>query len=194
MKKLQILIAAMLISIPALSQERSKFLYAELADKSVTLYPFYRPFGNNLDPAVTLGGGIDYKQKGNFTLFQTAQVTGYATRLIGNGVTLTSSIGYRYGLLSGLCGEATVGLGTSVFYSSREIFTMDENGSYSTAIPLNAVAVLPVDLLVGYGGDRVSIYLKYRYMIVAPYTSAMPVLPMSLLGAGVRFSIRSTSQ
>ncbi len=184
-----IFFAAMLLSIAAVSQERSKFLYAELGDRSVTLYPFYRSFGNNFDPAVTLGGGLDYKQKGNFTLFQTAQFTGYATRLIGNGVTLTSSIGYRYGLSSDLFGEATVGLGTSVFYSSREIFTMDENGSYSTAIPLNAVAVLPLNLLVGYGGDRVSIYMKYRYVIVAPYTSAMPILPMSLLGVGVRFSI-----
>lgn len=194
MKKLLILFAAMLMAIPALSQERSKFLYLDVSDRSVTMYPFYRPFGSNFDPAVTLGGGLDYKKKGNFTLFQTAQVTGYATRLVGNGVTLTSSIGYRYGRSSGLFGEATAGLGTSVFYSSREVFTLDESGSYAPAIPLNIVATVPVDLVLGYGGERVSVYMKYRYMIVAPFTSAMPVLPISLLGAGIRISIPSTSK
>lgn len=44
MKKPLILFAAMLIVLPALSQERPKFLFAEFADKSVTLYPFYKPF------------------------------------------------------------------------------------------------------------------------------------------------------
>ncbi len=37
MKKLLILFAVILISIPAVSQERMKFLYAEFADKSATL-------------------------------------------------------------------------------------------------------------------------------------------------------------
>src|SRR6056297_2119326 len=96
MRKLSIFIL-LFLSISAISQNRSKFLYVEFADQSVTLYPFYKVFGNNLDPAITLGGGINYRQKENSAFFQTLQVTGFSTRIIGDGLNLTTSFGYRFG-------------------------------------------------------------------------------------------------
>lgn len=184
-----ILFAAMLLSIQALSQERSKFLYLDVSDKSVTLYPFYKPFGNSFDPAVTLGGGLEYRQKGNYTLFQTGQATGYKTRFIGRGMTLTTSLGYRYGKSKGIFGEAMIGLGTTVFFPSRETFTQDENDVYTHATPLHVIAALPVDLALGYGTGSISFNLKYRYMMIGPYTEIMPVVPNSLVGLGIRYHL-----
>jgi hypothetical protein len=189
MKKLLILFAAILITIPLLSQERSKFLYAEFADKSVTLYPFYKPFGYNFDPAVTVGAGLEYKQKGNFTLFQTAQITGYKTPFIGRGMTLTSSFGYSYGKSTGFFGEAMIGLGATAFFPSRETFTQDENNVYTHSTPLHVNAAVPVDLVLGYAAGTVSFYLKYRYMVIGPYTEVMPVVPNALIGLGIRYHL-----
>lgn len=189
MKKLLILIAAMLLAIPALSQDRQKFLYAEFADKSVTLYPFYKPFGYNFDPAVTVGGGLEYKQNGHITLFQTVQATGYKTPFVGRGMTLTSSLGYRYGTSSGFFGEAMAGLGATAFFPSREAFTQDENNVYVHSTPLHVNAAIPVDLALGYTTGAVSICLKYRYMVIGPYTRVMPVLPNALFGIGIRYHL-----
>lgn len=187
MKKV-LFVLLIILSVSAIGQERSKFLYADFADQSITLYPFYKPFGSNFDPAVTLGGGIEYKHKGSITLFQTAELTGYRTFIAGQGFHLTSSIGYRYGHSSGLFGEAMLGLGTSLFFSSRQSYTLDGD-EYEPAYPLHIVAALPLDLRIGYGFGKISFYIKYRYMVIAPYTKSLPVIPNSLLGLGVRFNV-----
>jgi len=194
MKKPLILFAVMLITIPALSQERSKFLYAELADQSVTLWPFYTVFGNHFDPAVTLGAGMDYRKNGNRTLFQTLQLTGYTTEIIGQGFHLTSSFGYRFRHTSGLFGEAMAGLGTSLFQSTRQTYVQDENGEYIEADPLHIVAALPIDLVLGYGTGKLSVYARYRYMLIGPYTEILPAVPNSLLGLGIRYTFNTTGQ
>ncbi len=183
-----------LLSVSAIGQERNKFLYAEFADQSITLYPFYKPFGGNFDPALTIGGGIDYRQKGNLTLFQTAELTGYKTLIAGQGIHLNSSLGYRYNLSSGLFGEGMLGLGTSLFFSSRQSYTLDGNRVYEPGYPLHIVAALPLDLRVGYGTGKISFYIKYRYMLIAPYTESMPVIPNSLIGIGVRYNVSESSK
>lgn len=188
MKKLLFFIL-IILSVLAIGQDRSKFLFAEFADQSVTLYPFYKPFGSNFDPAFTLGGGIDYRQKSNLTLFQTVQLTGYKTFIAGQGIHITSSFGYRYNHSSGLFGEVMLGLGTSMFFSSRQSYTLDENHEYEPTYPLHIVAALPLDMLIGYKNGKVSIFIKYRYMVEAPYTESMPILPTSLLGLGLRYNI-----
>ena len=189
MKRIAPTLALLFLFCSAYGQNRPKFLYAEFADQSVTFYPFYKPFGSNFDPAVSLGGGIDYRQNGNLTLFQTVQLTGYKTFVAGDGFHLTSSFGYRYDHSSGLFGEVMLGLGTSLFFSSRQSYTMDENGIYEPTYPLHFVAELPLDLLIGYGIGKLSFYIKYRYMVEAPYTESMPILPTSLLGLGLRYNI-----
>ncbi len=189
MKKLLILFAVMLLSVPALSQERSKFLYAEVADHSITLWPFYKPFGSHFDPAVTLGAGMDYRTKKNRTLFQTAQATWYSTEIAGRGVTLTTSLGYRFGNSSGLFAEGMIGLGTSLFVSPRQTYVQDDNGAYTPADPLHILVAVPIDMLIGYGIGKLSACIKYRYMVIGPYTTIMPVLPNSQLGVSIRYSI-----
>ncbi len=190
MKKLLILFAAMLITISALSQERSKFLYAEFADKSVTYWPFYTLFGDSYDPAVTIGAGMEYGGKGSTTLFQTVQLAGYTTWVTGRGCNLSTSIGYRYRHSSGLFGEAMIGLGASVFFSSRQSFSQDEDGAYVPVYPLHVLASLPADLLIGYGSGKIDVYLKYRFMFEGPYPETiMTIVPTSLIGIGIRYNI-----
>jgi hypothetical protein len=189
MKRIIIVFLALIFVVPLVAQDRSKFLYAEVADQSITLWPFYKTFGGNFDPAFTIGAGIDYRKKKNLMRFQTLQLTGFKTPVAGQGFHFTSSFGYRYKHTSGLFGEATLGLGASFFQSSRQEYTQDENGDYTAANPLHIVAAVPLDLLLGYGKGKLSVYLKYRYMVIGPYTEILPVLPNSLLGLGARYNI-----
>ncbi len=187
-----IIFLLLLLSVSAFAQDRSKFLYAEFADKSVTISPFYTAFGNHLDPAVTLGAGINYRNKKNRTFFQTLQLTGYSTLITGNGVTLTTSFGYRYGKPTGIFAEGMFGIGGSLFFPSRESFSQDADGTYVPVQPLHAVAALPIDILVGYDIGSVALYLKYRYMMIGPYAEALPVVPHSLIGIGIRYNAFKT--
>lgn len=192
MKKLLILFAAMLIAIPAFAQNRPKFLYAEFADKSATLWPFYKPFGNHFDPALTLGVGLDHWNKGISSLFQNLQFTSYTTPMMGNGITLSSSFGYRYRHSSGIFGESMLGLGATVFLPSMETYSMNEDEIFTTDHHLHIVGVLPIDLQVGYMKGRLGIYIKYRYMLLVPYTDVLldvPLFPTSQVGIGLRMKI-----
>jgi hypothetical protein len=193
MKKLPFILLVF-ISVSVCSQDRSKFLYAEIADQSFTLYPFYKVFGNNFDPAVILGGGINYRQKEHSAFFQTLQLTGFSTRLIGDGLNLTTSIGYRYCHTSGIFAEGMLGIGASIFYSARKTYSPDEEGNFLPVFPIHGLSSVPADLVLGYGKSRYAFYIKYRYMMQGPYNSTMPALPTSLLGLGLRYNINADNE
>jgi hypothetical protein len=178
-----------MLSFAASAQQKTKYIYAGLSDKSVSLTPFYKVFGSSFDPAITLGGGMDYIQKGNSYLFQLIEGTAYSTKLIGQGITFSTSIGYRYKMESGLYAEILLGLGTSVFSPSRETFSLDENERYERVNPIRAILGAPVDLAAGYQSGKYAFYLKYRYMIEGTYTDILPILPTSLLGCGIRYQL-----
>ena len=189
MKK-PIIILLMLISVSAFAQDRSKFLYAEFADQSINVWPL---FGHHFDPAITVGGGIDYWGRRNLTIFQTAQLTGYKTPLFGNGLILTTSAGCRYAHSSGLFGEGLFGIGTTAFFSSRQTFMQDEAGDYQPANPLRINATAPVlDVQLGYAKGSYAFYLKLRYMGVFPYTERFMMWPVSQLGIGIRYNLITT--
>lgn len=191
MKKLLIIFAAMLMTIPAISQERSKFLYVQLADKSITITPFYKAFGNNFDPAVTIGAGMEYSRKGNSVLFQTLEINGYRTEYVIQGASLITCLGYGYHHGSGIFGEATVGIGAGGFSLTRETFTLNDEDVYTASKPLNFAASLPFDLRLGYDAGRISIYLSYRYVLMGPYADNLPLLPLSLTGIGLRYDLQT---
>jgi hypothetical protein len=197
MKKLLFLFAVMLITIPAIPQKRSKFLYAEISDKSAVLWPFTKVIGNHFDPSLTFGAGLDHWNKGLSSLFQNLQFTGYATPMIGNGITVSSSIGYRYQHSSGIFGEALAGLGASVFYPSMETFTRNEDGIYTADNHLHIRGLFPLDFQVGYMKGRLGIYIKYRYMLIGPYTDVLldsPILPASHIGIGMRYGLNKKNE
>lgn len=193
MKWIIILFLAVVLGVPLLAQDRAKFLYAEFADQSATLWPFYKPFGGNFDPALSLGYGFDLKAKEHSAKFLAFQLTGYKTALIGQGFNLTSSYGYRY-TKSGLLAEASIGLGVVAYFDVRETFTHNDEGIYTSANPIHFAASFPVDILAGYDFGSVSLYIKFRYMVIGPYTEVMPVLPNSLLGLGIRYNINSSGE
>lgn len=195
MKKL-LFFLLIILTVTAYSQDRSKFLYAGFSDRSSLVYPFHTLFGNNFDPAITIGAGIDYKQSDKFTLLQTFQLTGYSSYLTGKGITMTSSLGYRYNPYSGFFGEALAGLGATVFMPSRQTYSQNEDGKY---IPVNSPiirATLPVDLILGYRIGSFALYLQYRYMFITPYTDLywIPVTAVSHVGIGMRYTLSNQSQ
>lgn len=188
MKKLFALIL-MLMSISAISQDRSKFLYAEFGDKSITIAPFYKVFGNNFDPVFALGAGWEYWKKGNSVLFQTVQLTGYRSEYVIQGVNLTTSIGYGYHHGSGVFGELMAGVGGGGFTMSRETFVLNDEDVYTASRPLNFAAAIPFDFRVGYSTGKIAFYLKYTYLLMGPYVDNLPLLPLSHTGVGLRFDL-----
>lgn len=183
-----------LISVSTYSQDKAKFVYLDIADKSVSLTPFYKVFGSSFDPSVTLGGGMEYFQRGNSTIFQVVQISTFSTKMIGNGLTATTSIAYRYGLKSGLFAEVMLGLGGSGFLPSRETFSLDENNEYTASKPFHLIIGVPFDMLAGYQRGHYSLYIKYRYMVEGTYTDILPMLPTSLIGFGVRYTLGRGSE
>lgn len=190
MKKIPIFVL-LLLSVSAFSQDRAKFLYAEFSDKSITIAPFYKVYGNNFDPVLTLGAGWGYWQKGNFVLFQTAQITGYLSEYVIRGVNLTTSLGYGYHHGSGVFGELMAGIGGGGFTMSRETFVLNGDNVYEASRPLNLAVAFPFDLRLGYNTGRVSFYLKYRYVLMGPYVENLPLLPLSQTGLGMRLDLQS---
>lgn len=191
MKKL-LFFLLIIVTISAFAQDRSRFLYAEISDKSTTLWPFYKVFGNNFDPSITLGAGLDHWNKGSSSLLQNLQLTGYATPMIGNGITLTTSFGYRYHHSSGIFGEVLAGLGATAFYPSMETFTRNEEGIYMADNHLHVLGLFPLDFQAGYMKGRIGVYVKYRYMLMGPYTTVLldaPLLPVSHIGIGIRYNL-----
>lgn len=190
--KTTILIAFFMTAVGASAQVKQKYLYVNLSDKSVALSPFYKVFGSSLDPALTLGGGIDYFQRGKSSVFQVAEVTAYSTKMVGNGLTLSTSLGYRFTTGKGFFTELMLGLGGSGFFPSRETFSLNDAGEYQELKPFHRLFGVPIDLAAGYKVRDYSVYLKYRFMIEGNYTDILPLLPTSLIGCGIRRDIKGS--
>jgi len=190
MKKLPFILL-IFISVSVCSQDRSKFLYAEFSDRSITLYPFTRIGGSTFDPVVTLGGGIDYKQKRHSILFQTFQLSGYSDGFSSVGWNISSSIGYRFPNNSGFFGEVMAGICASAFFSEKATFIQEDDGRYVQANPVHIVGGIPFDFLIGYSKGKYSFYIKYRYMAEGPLSENLPVLSTSTIGIGIRYTLTS---
>jgi len=176
-------------TVSSYSQEKNKFIYLHLSDKSVSLTPFYKPFGASMDPAITLGGGINYFQNLHSSIFQVIQGTWYSAKMIGGGITLSSSMGYQYRSTTGIYAEFALGIAGTGFISGRETFILDENGQYGQETPLHWTLGVPIDLGLGYQFAKYSVYCKYRYMLEGTYADILPILPSSLVSLGFKYSI-----
>lgn len=163
-----------------------KSVYGEMTDRSVSLTPFYKPFGNHFDPAVTFGGEFHYGNNTRFTIFQQLEANLYAHALTGTGVGLASSLGIRMTLPAALFADLSVGISGTVYTSGRESFILNEQGNYERKIPLRLLLGLPIDLGLGYSWKNLAIYVKYQYQIEGRYTDILPIIPGSLIGFGVR--------
>lgn len=185
-------VLSLALTVSAFSQEKQKFLFAYLSDKSVSLYPSYKIFGSHFDPAITAGGGIDYFSRQSATIFQVLEGTLFSQSLTGTGLSLSTSIGMRKEVPAGVYSEIMIGLGGAGFISGRENYSLNDEGSYEKVTPLHWTLGVPIDLGIGYRFEKLALYCKYRYMIEGPYTDIMPVLPTSLISIGIKVGFNRT--
>ena len=172
------------------SQTKPKYLYFQVADKSVSLYPFYKIIDNNYYPAFSVGGEIDYIQKNISVFFQTVEITGYSHKMIGTGVTINTSIGHRFQTQVGLYAESMFGIGTTIFSPSRENYSINEVGKFELREnPLHIVLGVPLDFALGYQRNKFAFFLKYQYMIEYPHMNLLHILPTAILGIGVKYQL-----
>jgi len=179
----------LLFTLSAFSQEKSRQIYIHLSDKSVTLTPFYKIFGSNFDPALTIGGEFDHIEKEKSTVFQNVEGTVYSHSLTGSGLSLSTSLGYRQKVYKGLFAEGMLGLTGSGFVSGRETFSLNESGEYEKVKPAHWTFGVPIDVGLGYQVGNYSYYLRYRYDLQGKYTDILPIIPSSYLSIGFRYAL-----
>lgn len=178
------------LSVSAFSQKKSKYIYIHVSDKSVTLTPFYKVFGSNFDPAVTFGGEFDHIENEKSTIFQNVEGTAYSHALTGGGLSLSTSLGYRYQIYGGLFAEGMLGLMGSGFVSGRESFSLnDSSGEYERVTPMHWTFGVPIDMGVGYEVGKYSFYLRYRYELQGRYADILPIIPSSYMSLGFRYLV-----
>jgi len=188
MKK-TILIIVLLFSLNAFSQDKTNFLSFQFSDKSVSLYPFYKTFSVGFAPAITIAMDKDFLSKKKSNLLYSGELTWYAHKMIGAGLTPTINIGYRYQTNRGLYFETRLGSGGNIFYPAREIFVLNEAGKYESKNILHYTLAGTVGLGIGYQIGKIAIYGKYTYMLEGKYNGFITALPTSLMGVGIKYQI-----
>ena len=185
-----VIIILSLLTSSVFSQTKAKYLYFQAADKSVSLYPFYKIVDNNFYPAFTVGAEIEYRHKNKSVVSQTLETTGYSHKMIGSGITTTTSIVYRFQTEVGFFAETMFGIGTTIFAPVRENYSLNENEMYElNKNPIHIVLAVPIDIGLGYQSGKFTFYGRYRYMVEYPYIKLLPVLPTALLSIGVKYKL-----
>ncbi len=188
MKK-AIIILTLLISLNAFSQDKSNFVSLQFSDKSVSLYPFYKTFSVGFTPAATITMDRDFFSKGNSNFLYSGEITWYAHKMIGSGLTPIINIGYRYQTNSGLYFETKLGTGGNFFYPARELFVLNEAGEYESKNILHTTIAGTAGLGVGYQLGKFAIYSRYSFMLEGRYNEFIQFLPTSTFGVGLKYQI-----
>ena len=183
------LITLLLLTSFVFAQKKTKYLYFQAADKSVSLYPFYKVIDKNYHPAFSLGLESELRNKNKSVMFYTAEITWYSHAMLGAGVTINSGIGFRFLTNSGFFVENIFGLGTTIFSPARKSYQLNNNGEYEPKNSLRIMLAIPVDIGVGYQRGAFAFYCRYRYMLEYPFIDIMPFIPTSLLSVGVKYKI-----
>ena len=188
--KYSTIILLIFLSSVAFSQEKTKHLYFQASNKTVSLYPFYKIFSGKIKPAFTIGGEIEHRSNQKSVLFQNAELTFYSHEMIGSGITLSTNLGYCYQTDFGLYADASLGIGTSIYSPARQNYVLDENGEYALRKnPIFIMLSVPTDLSLGYQANKLSFYLKYRYTLEGKFIGILPIIPTQLLSIGIKFKI-----
>jgi len=140
---------------------------------------------------VGIGVGTEVSLNGKNNWVQQFSMAWWGNRAIGNGLLLYSQAVWRPGASPGLFGELKAGAG--YLYSFRPNAYEQINGVWQPAGRKGkAMLALPVGVSLGYDGYAKNAYaspfVTYQFMLVKGYNYSVPLVPQTLLQAGVRIN------
>jgi len=149
--------------------------------------PFRDLKANFQNVGIGIGTEISYNGKNNWA--QQFSLAWWGNRAIGNGLLLYSQVVWRPGASPGIFGELKAGAG--YLYSFRPNAYEQVNGVWKPAGRKGkGMLALPVGVSLGYDSYAknayVSPFVAYQFMLVKGYNDSVPLVPQTLIQAGVR--------
>jgi len=140
---------------------------------------------------VGIGVGTEISYNGQNNWVQQFSLAWWGNKAIGSGLLLYSQAVWRPGASPGLFGELKAGAG--YLYSFRPNAYEQVNGVWQPAGHRGkGMLAVPVGISLGHDGyDRgtyLSPFVTYQFMLVKGYNYSVPLVPQTLLQAGVRFN------
>ena len=142
---------------------------------------------------IGIGLGTELSFGGKDHLLQQLQVIWYRNKVVGNGLLLYTQTAWRPNIVSDFYRE--VNLGAGYLMARRPVRSFQQEGS--TWIPVGrrgkGMLAIPIGIAAGYEkyktGTYASPFLGYQFLAVTGYNKSIPVLPQTLLQAGMRIHL-----
>lgn len=181
------------LSVPSNVQAQSETVpsdYRFPLTVSIQFHGFTMPFKNLSSNFrnVGLGFGTEVSLNSSNTWVQQVQAVWYHNKAIGNGLLLYSQNVWRPTIESSF---AEVKFGAGYLYSFRPSVSYESvNGKWSS-IGKKGKGMLTLPLGVSVGSYRslqsssLAPFVSYQFMLVKGYNTSIPIVPQTLLQAGV---------
>jgi len=151
--------------------------------------PFRDLKANFQNAGIGIGTEVSLNGKNNWV--QQFSLAWWRNKAIGNGLLLYSQAAWRPGASPGLFGELKAGAG--YLYSFRPNAYAQLNGVWQPAGHKGkGMLALPVGVSLGHDGYGRKAYpspfVTYQFMLVKGYNADVPLVPQTLIQAGVRIN------
>lgn len=191
-----LVVSAVLLSINANAQENDsipeykKFpIVAGLQFQNFSM-PFKDMGSNFSHPGLFVGSEISYNKKE--TLIQQASIGAYLNREIGNGIYVSTQLGYRPRIYGNFYGELKAGLSYLRVFHPTQAYKY-ENGEWEEIVGGKSQLGIPLDFGFGYSFTtqlgELSPYISYQVTPALFYNETLPVNIYTSFMLGVRFKL-----
>lgn len=165
-----------------------------------TAIPFTRFVTTPIHPGLQLGTEFNYKVKGHYRLFQTANISYFYHNYLAQGIGLNSELGYEYRLKFGLAFESLIGIGYMHTFATSKEFTFT-NGHYEKKADRGNARFYPsFSIDIGYylkktDANSPKIFVRYQSWLEYPYSPGfIPVMTHINLHVGAKLFINSKAK
>ncbi len=191
-----IIVLTLLLSAKGMAQEQE-------AEPTYRKYPIvaglqfqnfampFRDMGSNFShPGLYVGSEISYNTKETF--IQQATLGAYFNREIGDGIYLSTQVGYRPKIYGNFYGELKVGLSYLRVFHPTQAYEYN-NGEWTETVGGKSQVGIPIDFGFGYSIDspmgEFSPFISYQITPALFYNETLPVNIYTNLLIGVRIKL-----
>lgn len=151
----------------------------------------FKDMGSNFShPGLFIGSEISYNKKE--TLIQQASIGAYLNREIGNGIYVSTQLGYRPKIYDNFYGELKAGLSYLRVFHPTQAYKY-ENGEWEEIVGGKSQLGIPLDFGFGYSFTtqlgELSPYILYQITPALFFNETLPVNIYTSFMLGVRFKL-----
>jgi hypothetical protein len=135
-----------------------------------------------------IGVGTEFSYSGNQNWVQQVNVIWYRNRYAGSGILLITQAVWRPSLGGNSFAEVKAGIGYSYSFRPVESYYQENEVWKKARHKGKSMFVIPVGLSAGFdhysGGNLVSPFVSYQFLLLSGYNKSIPLVPETLLQAG----------